>query len=382
MFKFFLYVFVLCFATELTFSQLYQGPATGSVESGIAVSTNDFSNVAIYIFKARPTRNKKSWKLIPNELNANINESPLTSRFIDEIPLQKTQSAQVDSSVFLKSFEGIQETNSIPPDPYIAVGPNHIILVVNSTFRICKKNGETVKTIAASDWYNSTLTGVNPFDPKVIYDQFAKRWVMVWLHGNDAAKVGVYLVSVSDDEDPTGIWFNYSFNASLNGTIDSGTWADYQGIGYDDKAIYLASNQWTFDNLQTTQSEYSFKGVKIRAILKEQLYSNSGGKVDWVDFWNIRHTASAGEIIYKLRPARMLSTSNDFYLIARSPYSIGQNILLYKLSSVFSTPKLTVSNIAVSNYSSPSDANQLGGSGSTLIEISGSDFVRDRKSVV
>ncbi len=372
-----LVILILSLIAELNFGQLYKGPATGSVQSGVAVSTNDFYNVSLYIFKTRPTRNKKSWKLIPNESSIGLDESPLTSKFIDEVQLQKSQAAQVDSSILLKSFEGIQMTNSIPPDPYIAVGPNHIILVVNSTFRICKKNGEIVKTIAASDWFESALNGASPFDPKVIYDQFSNRWVMVWLHADDGTKIASYLVSVSDDDDPTGTWFNYSFNASLNGSTDEATWADYQGVGYDDKVIYITSNQWTFDDLSTTQSEYSFKGNKLRAIAKDQLYSNSGGAVEWIDFWNIRHSASSGDLIYKLRPARMFSSSNDYYLLARSPYSTGQYVLLYKLSSIFSSPKLTVSSVAVSNYSTPSDANQLGGSGTLLIEISGSDFVSE-----
>ncbi len=372
-----LFVFILSFLTEMTYSQLYQGPATGSVPGGVVVSTNDFSNVSLYIFKARPTRNKKSWKLIPNESPLLTDESPLTSKFIDGVQLQKSLVTSVDSSIVLKSFEGIQMTNSIPPDPYIAVGPNHIMLLVNSTFRICKKNGETLKTIAASDWFETALAGANPFDPKVIYDQFSNRWVMVWLHADDASKTASYLVSVSDDDDPMGTWFNYSFNSSLNGTTDAQTWADYEAVGYDDKAIYITSNQWTFDDLSTKESEYSFKGNKIRAIIKDQLYSNTGGSVEWMDIWSIRHSASSGELIYKLRPARMLSSSNAFYLLARSPYSTGQYVLLYKLSSVFSAPKLTVSNVSVSTYSSPPDANQLGGSGSSLIEISGSDFVSE-----
>ncbi len=379
MFRKFSVIIILLFS-EISFSQLYQGPATGSVQSGVAVSTTGFATVSIYSFKQRPIKNKKPWKLIPNPVDINIPESPLTSKFFDNVILNKSLSTQFDSSFLMKNFEGIQETNSIPPDPYIAVGPNHIMLVVNSAFRICKKNGVTEKTIAAEDWYTSALNNASPFDPKVIYDQFSGRWVMVWLHQDDSKKEGYYLVSVSDDDDPNGTWYNFVFNSSLNGTTDSGTWADYQGIGYDDKAIYLASNQWTFDDPTTTASEYSFKGVKIRAIIKEQLYTNNGGSVEWVDFWNIKHTASSGQLVGKLRPVRMLSASNDYYFLARSPFVTGQYVLLYKLSSLLSSPQLSVSNVTVANYTSPANANQLGGSGindSLLIEISGSEFVSE-----
>ena len=43
--------------------------------------------------------------------------------------------------------------NYIPPDPYIAVGPNHIIVIDNDEFSIWDKQGNSIKNINAGSWY-------------------------------------------------------------------------------------------------------------------------------------------------------------------------------------------------------------------------------------
>jgi hypothetical protein len=107
-----------------------------------------------------------------------------------------------------KNFQGIPDQGYyIPPDPYLAVGPNHIIATVNSRFRILDKSGVVQKTIEANTWYNTTMSNSDPFDPKVIYDHFANRWVMVWL--SVQTSTSYFMISVSDDSDPNGVWFNW-----------------------------------------------------------------------------------------------------------------------------------------------------------------------------
>ena len=59
-------------------------------------------------------------------------------------------------SVLLNKFQGYTATNAIPPDPTMAVGPNHIVALVNgfpSFFRIFDKQGNILKTISVSSWF-------------------------------------------------------------------------------------------------------------------------------------------------------------------------------------------------------------------------------------
>ena len=119
-----------------------------------------------------------------------------------------------------KNFQGVPDQGYyIPPDPYLAVGPNHIIATVNSRFRILDKSGVVQKTIEANTWYNTTLANSDPFDPKVIYDHFANRWVMVWL--SVQTSTSWFLVSVSDDADPNGVWYNWKLPSNVNGNTSA-----------------------------------------------------------------------------------------------------------------------------------------------------------------
>jgi len=72
--------------------------------------------------------------------------------YVNDIHESVDQTGNGGLTVLLNSFEGIPMTNFIPPDPTIAVGPDHIIVCVNSVFRIYDKEGNILKTITAAGW--------------------------------------------------------------------------------------------------------------------------------------------------------------------------------------------------------------------------------------
>jgi hypothetical protein len=79
----------------------------------------------------------------------------------------------------LTSINGLPYTNVIPPDPTMAVGPNHIIQMVNGTsgslFRVTNKTG----TILIPATFMDQVTGIGGFaDPIALYDHLADRFVM------------------------------------------------------------------------------------------------------------------------------------------------------------------------------------------------------------
>lgn len=347
-------VFIFLWCITITFAQVFQGPASGSVASGVVVNTNSFTEdiKAGRAFNPKPMKNLFTLGLLPNP---SFDTAPLgaegSNYMID--PMIENQQNELTQGDFVLSnnFDGVPDQGIyIPPDPILAVGPTHIIAMVNSRFRIISKTGVVEKTINASTWYSSVLSGADPFDPKVIYDQFSKRWVMVWLHVGSST--GYFLVSVSDDSIPTGVWHNYAFNSSLNGTANASNWGDYQGVGYDENAIYITSNQFTFSS--------NWNYVKLRIINKSELYASTPGTVNYKDLWDIKTSGGVG--IFTLRPSRAMSLSSTYYLGCRSPYVTGNYFLLYKLTNPLTSPSLTVVEVPVAAYTDPPDAGQLGGS--------------------
>ena len=272
------------------------------------------------------------------------------------------------SPLILKGYLGLLDPgNYIPPDQHIAVGPTHIVGTDNGRFRIWDKNGILVKTINANAWFSSALFQASAFDPKVVYDQFSKRWVMVWLDQNNTTPRGYYLISVSADSIPLGTWYNYAIKSSLFGSSESGTWSDYQGVGFDNQALYITGRQFGFGG--------SFQGCKLRIIDKTQLYANTAGPLGWTDMWDMRDPGNLGIRPDVVRPSIFYSTGSEYYFMTTAPFATGTYVILYKLTNPLTSPALTGVDIPVTAYSTPPQANQLGGS--TILIESGGHFIRN-----
>lgn len=352
--QFLRFTLLILIAAVAAYGQLYQGPAAGSVASGVSVSTMAFDsyggNGGDPNFNPKPMRNIFVNSYIADSKDMPAPSAPEGANYIVDPMLTRGPQMLQGDFVLNKNFQGIPDQGiSIPPDPYIAAGPTHLIAVVNSRFRILDKNGTVLNTIEAANWFSSALPGCDPFDPKVLYDQHAKRWVMVWLHlGTSTA---YFLVSVSDDSIPTGTWYNYAMPSHVNGSTPSNNWSDYQGVGYDKDAIYITGNQFQFSG--------NYDYCKLRVIPKTALYANNGGPVGWNDLWDIK--TATGIRVFGLRPSRVYGQPAEYYLVARSPYVTGTFFTLYKLTNPTTTPALTAVDVPVTQYSDPNDAGQLGG---------------------
>jgi hypothetical protein len=366
-------LFLLLFSLTIQ-AQTYSGPADGSVPSGVIISTDNFQRVSVLPEpKERGIRNiyknTDDQVIIPQRFTT----SSETDNYYED-PSTSLNKVMYDTAmaVMLKSFQGLGETGSIPPDPYIAAGPTHVVAVVNSRFVIWDKEGNLVKQIDASNFYRPLYSLASPFDPKVLYDHFAKRWIMVWLHQSDSPQTGFFFVSVSDDSIPTGNWYNWALPSNQNGNTVVDNWGDYQGVGFDDKALYITSNQFSFGS--------SFQYVKLRIIPKDILYSNTTGILPWKDIWNIRYPSGGPNAnVFNIRPSIMHDTDENYYLLHSPNYTSGNDFMaLYKISNPLTNPVLSGSIVPVTlTYPAP-NANQLGGS-TILLEAGGSNMRSEPK---
>lgn len=344
-----------------SYSQLYQGPATGSVPNGVTVSTDNFMGILspnpLPPTVRLPLRNKIPIEKLPDGMNKTFPSAPEGSNFFSDPGADNPSEFE---PVLVKSFQGFNDPgNYIPPDQYIAAGPTHIMAVDNNRFRIFSKEGRLIKNIVIDYWFANTVSSVSPFDPKVSYDHYAKRWIMVWLNVNETTQKSYFLLSVSDDSIPAGTWYNWALPSNVNGSTPINSWGDYEGVGFDDKAIYITANQFGFSS--------NFQGSKIRIIEKSQLYNNNAGQVVWTDLWDIREPNNLSARTFGIRPSIHLTATDDFYLMCHAPYQTGTFFSLYKISNPVTNPVMTAVNVPVTQYSAAPQANQLGG-GTPLIE--------------
>lgn len=144
----------------------------------------------------------------------------------------------------------------IPADPIAAAGLAHVVNVVNTVISIHQKDGTLAFRSSLADFFDP-LDPVNAtFDPKVIYDQFEDRWLVVTLEQTDmgegdSSDSSRILLAVSDDANPLGTWFlagidskETFFNANVGATVPH--WADYPGLAVDEEAVYITNNMFAF----------------------------------------------------------------------------------------------------------------------------------------
>ena len=148
-------------------------------------------------------------------------------------PLSPTPSA---------NFNGLDDNSStIPPDTKGAAGPNHLMVTLNSQYRIMNKSGTVISTVSATSFW----TGVSPNsagDPHIIYNHYINRWMLI--AQSNLTATSSLLVAMSTTNDPTGSWNRYAFDIDA-ANIDG---FDYPLVGFNQNWLVVAANKFLLSN--------------------------------------------------------------------------------------------------------------------------------------
>jgi hypothetical protein len=128
------------------------------------------------------------------------------------------------------SFIGYNGTGWTPPDTNIAVGPSHIVEVVNESVAIYDKaTGNKLSSQTLSSFFSGFVSGdYGFFDPSVLYDEAAGRFVVEAQADSAAASKGYVDIAVSNFSDPTqGFTERQQIAVDEGGTVEPTTasWA-------------------------------------------------------------------------------------------------------------------------------------------------------------
>ncbi|MEE4376874.1 MAG: hypothetical protein V2J55_05085 [Candidatus Competibacteraceae bacterium] len=161
----------------------------------------------------------------------------------------------------------------IPPDPIGAAGTNRVIAVVNTMIEARNKSGGLLWRDSLKDFFSPLGTatlGTFTFDPKVIFDHYENRFVVVTLERTEVSEGAAsdesrILLAVSKSASPNTAtaadWYYHSIDSKISiGAIPH--WADYPGFEADEEAIYLTNNMFTFGTSR------GFGGVRLWIIDK------------------------------------------------------------------------------------------------------------------
>jgi hypothetical protein len=261
-----------------------------------------------------------------------------------------------------RSFDGIGQTAWQPADPTIAVGPNHVLVAVNTDLAGYSKSGALLFR-----WPNMTTlfgpvlpSGASLFDPRLAYDHYSQRWIVVVdaRRGNPAGSW--IMVAVSQGTDPAGAYWVWALDARLDGSTLTSNWADYSTLGFDTQGIYITSNMFAFNG--------GFQYTKLRILRKSELYAGGVGPnhaIRWFDFWSLRNPDNS--MAFTVQPAahfRGLGGNPPAYLV-NAIWPSSDRLTLWTLSNplalwIGGTASLNRVSVPCRSYELPPDGMQSG----------------------
>lgn len=209
----------------------------------------------------------------------------------------------------------------VPPDPELAVGPDHLIAVVNVAFEIYNKQGQILQQNTTFSSLFGGISGCNSitkiFDPNVLYDESTNRFFL-----GIASTDGLYCAAVSATGNPVGTWYRYKFDVTTNGGF-----FDYPHAGIGRDAIYVGGNFFFC-------STCAYRDSHVFALNKAAMYANAPAGV-------VERTVPGGNTTDTPQPANLHGfaqgtwpTSGPHYFITDTNFN-GSTYTVYAWLSPF-----------------------------------------------
>ena len=244
----------------------------------------------------------------------------------------------------------------IPNDNTLAVSNNGIVLVATNSI-VWAYNSNT-NSIHFSDQYKflNSIGGNSgndsQFDPKLIYDEDADRFILVYLQNNNpnTSKIRVCFSSTNDPEDP---WYSYILPGN---PLSNDRWTDFPAITITDDELFLTANLIDGD---APSWQLGFDGSIIWQMDKEKGFAGDSVLTNtlWTD---IRHN---GKYTRNLHPVCGIESAapKAFFLSNRNFDLSNDTIFVLQITGNQYDPNttLTVKSVTTSpNYGMPPNGRQ------------------------
>lgn len=257
------------------------------------------------------------------------------------------------------TFQGNGFNNGTPTDNEVAIGNNgHLISVQNSTvFRYNTNTSTSLGLQSLNVFFSGLGITASKYDPKVLYDPQANRFVVVCLAGYVSSNTHI-LVGFSNSDSINGTWNLYELPGNpFNDTL----WTDYPMIAVNNNELFVTANllhdnqPWQTGFVETVVWQLNkwdgYNGDSIRTELHSGINTN-------------------GRPVRNLCPVEAGGIPSNgpgmFFLSDRNLDATNDTIFLVHISDTANSPTQTVSvtmlesNIA---YWAPIPADQPGSGG-------------------
>lgn len=273
----------------------------------------------------------------------------------------------------IKSFKGFSG-GGYPLDNHVAVSKDgQIVSCINYNIAVYETDGVMRSSANLNDFTASLEADRFRYDPKVVYDRFADRFIITMISGFNCNNSSI-IVAFSQTNDASGNWNLYQ----LDGCSVNETWADYPMINYTENELILTVNQIEDSGGWRENFEQSI----IWRINKEKGYLGESLAVQL--YTDIEYN---GRNIRTLCPVKqsLNSPEENLYFLSNRPLDIqNDSIWIIELQGDLADSSSTLSiDVSISDtpYGIPPNALQPGGSLQTndariLDAVLGDDWIQ------
>lgn len=254
-------------------------------------------------------------------------------------------------------FDALADPNAVPADPTGALGHDYFFAAVNTQAAVYDRTGAlVVPPIQLADLHSGSA-GRFAFDPKVVYDQFAETFVLVYLVQSDRqrfSRIVAVAVPNATADDP-GTWCATAFPGDLVPGKPR-VWADYPGVGYNHDRVTIATNQFTFPALQGR-----FRSAQVISVSKAQLYDCAVPVVPDV-FAGSQTADPNGLQAFTLQPAPTVDGSGPQHLLSLQLFDKRSYLVVWRIKNTRAGLRLQRATVGVGRTGLPPLGTQGGGS--------------------
>lgn len=165
-------------------------------------------------------------------------------------PAQRILSVPPSAPTRKKSFDGLDADAAgfgpftfFPPDSSVAVGPTRVLETANVAVRMTNRRGRRPETMPLNLLFDELGT---LFDPKVYFDPMSGRFFIVALLFDDSPRDSAIYLAVSRSSAPQGLSAPEDFCTYRIRAKRGRSWADYPGLGVNERWLAVAVNNFTF----------------------------------------------------------------------------------------------------------------------------------------
>ena len=236
-------------------------------------------------------------------------------------------------------FDGLAYSESglyYPPDVQVAVGPSHIVQMVNLAGRIFDKSGNTVSNISLVSFFNTGSDFIS--DPKIMYDAPSGRW---FASIADISTSSVKL-AVSSTSDPRSTWYLFNFNFGNNYCPDQPI------LGLNDDKVVISVNEFS-NKCGINGGSVVYVGAQYVVINKQNLLTPPAPPGPSTYF------STPVSSLFSLHPAQAFGTSGKSLYMASVGSGSTSNLVVLKITGnpINGNTTQTRTNIAISAVGIP-----------------------------